>query len=71
MPLAEGNQLVQALTLGGQHEAFGESVQIRAVRWQSQASHPRRAKEVAELRREERISVVDQEPLAGQEAISR
>jgi hypothetical protein len=69
MPLAERNQLAQALALDGQQEAFDESVQIGAVRWQSRASDARRGKDVPELLREERVSVVDQEALADQETI--
>lgn len=34
------------------------------MRWQLEASDPCRAKDVAELLREERVSIVDREPLA-------
>jgi hypothetical protein len=46
-----------------------DRVEIRAVRRQLQASDARGAKDVPELLREERISVVDQVALADQETI--
>jgi hypothetical protein len=69
VPFTERDQLVQAVALDGQHEPLGEGVEVRAVRRQLQASDASRAKDVRELLREERVSVVDQKPLAGQEAI--
>ncbi len=69
VPLTERDQPVQALALDGQHEALGEGVEIWAMCRQLHASDACRTQDVPELLREERVSVVDEEPLAGQEAV--
>src|SRR5215469_10737457 len=65
---SEQDDPLEARFLDGSDEAFRIGIQVRRARWQFQRLHAAALQNLQEFRREQRVAVMDQVSLPGQEA---